>query len=180
MSKFYILLWFRWVLRVTFCSIILAFFASILVAFGIYFLQDMPSFDEKVVAAIFTIVRFWFPLFWSLTLLIALFRSLKYLFNRCYNGYMLQLFVCDNRVESIESIGYGDLVQVWRKYFMLLIWIVGIEVIISAVIIYFLNPSSLFFEWFDIYILSLFILLAGYFTFVVLGSRCKRVKVLRC
>ncbi len=82
--------------------------------------------------------------------------------------------------DIIENIGYGDLVKIWRKWFMLLIWLVGTEMILA------LSYSTLFtnytgvFEWFDIYWLFGFVLVAGFFSFILLGLRCKRIKVVKC
>jgi len=167
MSKFYLLLWLRWVLRISLCSIGLAFIVSFILTTIIYINQDMPSLESEVLEALVDIGVFWFPIIWSFTLLLALFRGVKYIFNKNLNGHILKLLDCKYR-EEIEIIGYGDLVKVWRKWFMLLIWLVVVEMILSTI---FMN------EWFNIYWLFIAILVAGYFSFVLLGSRCRRVKI---
>ena len=116
--------------------------------------------------------------------MLALFRSLNYIFNKCIHGYELKLLTCTSKKEEtsevLEVIGYGDLVKVWRRWFMLLIWLVGSMMIISLVITYFFTTYSGVFEWFSIYWLFAFILVSGYFSFMLMGSRCKRVKVVKC
>lgn len=134
---------------------------------------------KEVSQALFELFKFWFPLAWSLTLLIALFRSLKYIFNICISGHKLQLLACDNN-ETIDNIGYGDLVKVWRKWFMLMIWLVGAMMIISIFLTYIFTSYSGIFEWFDIYFLFIFVLLSGYLSFILLAGRCKNVKVVKC
>ncbi|WP_373036650.1 hypothetical protein [Sulfurimonas sp.] len=179
MSKFYFLLWLRWSLRVTLCSTV---FASVLAAFVtlyIYISQGMPTFGSEVVKALVDVFIFWFPIFWSFTLLLALFRSLKYIFNTCISGYELKLYTCDLK-ELIDNIGYGDLVKVWRKWFMLIIWLVGSLMVLSLAYTYIFTSYNGVFEWFDIYWLFGFILISGYFSFIMMSARCKRVKVAKC
>jgi len=167
MGKFYLLLWLKWILRISLCSIGLALFITLTITIALYINQNMPPLNSSIVYALFDIVKFWFPIVWSFTLLIALFRSIKYLFNKRINNFELQLLDCKYR-EKIEFIGYGDLVKVWRKWFMLLIWLVVIEMILSTILID---------EWFNIYWLFIAILVAGYFSFVLLGNRCKRINI---
>ncbi len=128
----------------------------------------MPDFNTELNDALFSIFKFYFPLAWSFTLFIALFRTLKYIFNTPLNGYELKLLACEND-EIIDEIAYGDLVKVWRKWFMLMIWLVGAQSIFV-----------LLFTGVDIYILFIEILLAGYLSLVLIAGRCKRVKIIKC
>lgn len=179
MSKFYFLLWIRWALRVTLCSVIMAsIFASLLTAF-LYIKQGASSLSPEVLQALGDIFLFWFPLVWSITLLIALFRSLKYIFNNCNNGYELKLLEC-NKQDVIEVIGYGDLVKVWRRWFMLLIWLSGGQMVIAVGILYLFSIYESVFDWFSIYVLFGFILSSGYLSIILLAGRCKKVKVIKC
>ena len=130
MRAFYFFLWLRWVVRVSLCSFILALVSSLFLTFYIYFKQGLPSLSTDVFIALFDIVKFWFPLTWSITLLIALFRSLKYIFNVEVKGYTLKLLDCSSP-EEIEVIGYGDLVKVWRKWFMVMIWLVCTQMLLA-------------------------------------------------
>ncbi len=179
MSKFYFFLWLRWSLRVSLCSIIMAVLFSSFITLYLYIKQGSPPLNEDILNALFQVIKFWFPITWSGTLLLALFRSLKYIFNTPIYAYKLQLRSCDNK-EILNEIGYGDLVKVWRKWFMLIIWIVGVEMVISLIFTYTFTSYKGVFEWFDIYFLFLFILIAGYLSFILLSNRCKRVKVVRC
>lgn len=140
---------------------------------------DMPSIDAKVFAALRDILDFWFPIVWSFTLLLALFRSIKYIFNTCINGYKLNLLTCSES-EIIKSIGYGDLVKVWRRWIMLNIWLVGGLMVIAVIFTSLFTNFNGVFEWFSIYWLFSFILLSGYISFMLLGSRCKQVRVVKC
>jgi len=179
MSKFFLLLWLKWAIRLTLCSTSLALFFSSLLTLFLYFYQGAPELTSDVGMALFEISKFWFVIFWSFTILIALFRSLKYLFNSCINGFELKLLSCDG-ANYIEQIGYGDLVKVWRKWLMLLIWLVSAFVIFSLVYTYMLSSYSGLFEWFDIYTLYIFILISGYISFILMSSRCKKVKLRSC
>ena len=179
MSKFYFIIWLKWLVRLTICSVVLAFVFSLIITAVIYITQGMVSLSSEVFKALFALMKFWFPVVWSFTLLIALFRSLKYIFNNCNGGYQFKLLTCKED-EIIENIGYGDLVKVWRRWFMLLIWLVGSITVLALVFTNIFTSYSGIFEWFDIYYLFGFILFSGYFSFVLLGNRCKRVKVVRC
>lgn len=182
MSKFYFLLWLRWAIRLTLSTFVYGAVLSLLVTGYIYFKQGLPSFDEKVSLALFDIFSFWFMILGNIALLLALFRGMKYLFNRCHNGYVLELSSCpeEGSVELIENVGYGDLVKVWRKWFMLIIWLSGAQMIVALAFSALFFSSESIFSWFNIYILYGFILLSGYFSFIILGARCKRVRISKC
>ncbi|WP_455756713.1 hypothetical protein [Sulfurimonas sp.] len=156
MSKFYLVLWLKWALRVTLCSIVLACGLSFLITTYIYVNQGMQELTSEVLQALWTVFKFWFPLAWSLTLLIALFRSLKYIFNSCCGGYELKLLACGSS-DVIEEIGYGNLIKVWRKWFMLIIWLIGAQMILALVFTYTFTSYNGVFEWFDIYFLFFFV-----------------------
>ena len=179
MNKFYFFLWLRWAVRLTICSTLLASLLSIMVTSFTYINQGMSTLSSEVFTALIDVFRFWFPILWSFTLLLSLFRGLKYIFNSCIYGYELNLFTCDLK-ETIEDIGYGDLVQVWRKWFMLIIWLVGSLMILSLVYTYLFTSYKGVFEWFDIYWLFSFILVSGYFSFIFMAAKCKKVKVVKC
>ena len=179
MAKFYFLLWLRWAARVVTCSVLLAYFFSIIITAASYFMGSMPSLNSEVFSALRDILDFWFPIVWSFTLLLALFRSIKYIFNICINGYQLNLLTCRDS-EVIEIIGYGDLVKVWRRWIMLNIWLVGAFMIVAVIVTSLFTNYDGVFDWFSIYWLGAFILLSGYISFMLLGSRCKQVKVSKC
>jgi len=176
MGKFYLFLWLKWVIRISLCSVGVALTLTILITSIIYVKQGIPSLNTEIISALFQIALFWFPLIWSLALLLALFRSIKYIFNIKIYGYTLKLSDC-KYLEHIEVIGYGDLVKVWRKWFMLLIWLVVVEMILSTVILYISTLNISIFSWFNIYWLFISIIIAGYFSFILLGNRCRRVKI---
>lgn len=179
MRTFYFYLWLRWAIRITLSSIGMALISALVITLFIYLKQGQPTLNDDVYLALFDIVKFWFPLTWSISLLIVLFRSLKHVFNISISGYMLQLLDCSTK-EVIETVGYGDLVKVWRKWFMLIIWLIGSQMLIAICITYIFSIATSVFEWFNIYYLFVFLLIAGYFSFVLLGGRCKKVKVVKC
>ncbi|MDD2789952.1 MAG: hypothetical protein PHU40_04725 [Sulfurimonas sp.] len=179
MSRFYFFLWLRWLIRVSLCSVLLASTVAAFITLFIYISQGMPALNAEVASALLAIAKFWFPLSWSLALLLVLFRSVKYLFNVPVAGYLLKLKVC-GKEKFIEEIGYGDLVKVWRKWFMLLIWIVAAQMIFALAFTYLFSDYSGVFAWFSIYWLFGFILVAGYFSIILLANRCKRVKIKQC
>ncbi|WP_415251487.1 hypothetical protein [Sulfurimonas sp.] len=160
-------------------SIILAILLATFITAFMYIQQGSVTLKTEVYEALFAIFIFWLPLSWSITLLFTLFRSLKYIFNQCNNGYELKLLEC-NRTEVIEDIGYGDLVKVWRRWFMLIIWLTGTQMIVALGFTYVFSLYSAIFDWFNIYILFCFILVSGYFSFILLAGRCKKVKVVKC
>lgn len=182
MSKFYLLLWLKWIFRVTVCSVVLASIFSFVVTGFIYVHQGMQTLDKEVYIALFNIFKFWFSILWNFTILVALFRSLKYIFNACHDGYKLLLNTCvkNENSEVIDFVGYGDLIKVWRKWLMLIIWIVGIQMILAVIFFMLFTSMSNIFDWFNIYVLFAFVLVAGYFSFILLSVRCKLVKVKRC
>jgi len=183
MYKFYFTLWLGWALRLTFSSILYASVVAFIITVFVFTQQNEIALNKEIYIALFDIFTFWFMLFWNLALLLALFRGMKYLFNSCKKGFILELLTCpqENIVSKIELVGYGDLVQVWRKWFMLLIWLVGAQMVIAVIInrLFFPSSESLF-QWFSIYILYGFILLAGFASFIILPAKCKRVRISKC
>ena len=182
MSKFYLHIWLSWALRLTLSSLTLALLLSVGITFFLFVKQGFPLLSKEVIQALLSIVIFWFAPLWGITLLYSLFRGIKYIFNICKEGYKLELLSCpkEGRVETIEIVGYGDLIKVWRKWLMLIIWLVGAQMIIAMALNYLLSSSSLSLDWFNIYLLYGFILLAGYFSFMILSVRCKRVRLVKC
>ena len=182
MKGFYLALWLRWFFRITICSVVLASVLAVFVTAFIYINQGMQTLNNEVYIALFDVFKFWFSVLWNFTILIALFRSLKYIFNICYSGYKLTLQTCQDRSTSevIEFVGYGDLRKVWRKWLMLIIWLVGVQMILALVFTMFFTSFNAIFEWFNIYVLYTFVVVAGYFSFVLLSVRCKKVKVKKC
>ena len=182
MHRFYLSLWISWVIRVVLCTLFIASSVAFIITSVIYIKQGLPDLSHEIVNALFDVWQFWFVISLNIALLIALFRSVKYLFNRPHAAYMMKLKSCNKEKESnyLESIAYGNLVKVWRKWFMLLIWLVGSFMVLATVISYILSSYTALFSWFNIYILYFFILIAGYFSFIFLQSRCKSVRIVKC
>lgn len=179
MNSFFLFLWLKWAFRLTLSSLLLAIIISIIISLFIYIKQGTPALNEEVLQALQDITFFWFPIIWSMTLLLTLFRGLKYIFNNCIHNYKLELLTC-KLDETIEVIGYGDLIKVWRKWFMLMIWLVAGHMIIALALSRFVGEYESVFSWFDIYYLFAFVLSSGYFSFLLLANRCKRVKIVKC
>jgi len=182
MSKFYLEVWLSWALRVIVCSLFFAFIIALIITLSIYAKQGFASLDKQIISALFDVFKFWFFISLNLAILLALFRSIKYIFNTPHAGYMFKLKQCakENSSEYIEIIGYGDLVKVWRKWFMLLIWLVGSLMVLALIITYIFTSYTSLFYWFNIYVLYFFILISGYLSFFILANRCKSVKIVKC
>ena len=179
MGRFYLRLWLAWVVRVSVESVAVAGVVTLVVVLFFYVHKGLAPIDAQVQEALWQLFVFWFWIVWSVTFLLSLFRSVKYFFGRCYNGYLLRLLSCDLK-ESIESIGYGDLLKVWRRWFMLLIWIVSVFVLVGSAIGRFLFFKESLFAWFGLGWLYLFVMGSGFFAIVLSISLCKRIKVERC
>jgi len=182
MLRFYSVLWFFWMLRMLLVSILLTSIFSLLVTFSLYMKQGMPAFDIEIYEALFDIFSFWFLVLLNFTIPIALFINAKYLFNHCINGVCLKLLACekDTQTQTIEIIGYGDLVKVWRKWLLLIVWNTAILMLLSVVYSYLFTSYDSIFDWFSVYLLYFFILASGFFSIILLASRCKSVRITSC
>jgi len=182
LSRFYLILWIKWAFRVTLNSVYLAVLLSFIITTVIYINHDMRSLNSEVYEALFSIFKFWLVLSWSITILFSIFRSLKYIFNSCYGGYKMLLYSCENaqKSEIIENVGYGDLVKVWRRWIMLMIWLVGTLMIIATVFFKLFGSFESIFDWFNIFVLYAFILVAAYLSFIILSSKCKKIRIKKC
>lgn len=170
MKKFYILLWFFWALRVVACSIVSASVLASLITFWLYIKQGFIPLEKEVFEALWDVFVFWFALSLNFAVLFALFRSVKYIFNKCYGGYSFKLMTCAQEQSFIDPVGYGDLIKFWRKWFMLLIWL-------SAA---FMIGDFVLFDYYNIYVLYGVILLSGFFSFMFIGARCKQTRIVKC
>lgn len=185
-TRFYFLLWLKWSMRLTLCSLLLASAISLIITFILYFRLGMPTLNAQNLMALFELFKFWFQISWNGALLIAMFRSIKYIFNSCNSGYELKLLTCQSLAKSaqneefLQEIGYGDLVKVWRRWFMLIIWLVGAQMILALAYTLLFTEMTGVFEWFNIYWLFTFTLIAGYLSFILLSTRCKRVRLAKC
>jgi hypothetical protein len=178
-SKFFFFLWLRWAIRVTIGSLLFAGLFTFFAILFIYVMQEMPELNEQIYKALGDIFKFYFPIIWSVLLLITLFRELKNIFNRCINGYKLELLRCKTQ-EVVMGIGYRDLLRVWRKWLMFNVWLIAVFVIFVQVAITLFVGSKSLFSWFDIYTLFGAILLSGYLSLFIMSSKCKNIKISRC
>lgn len=179
MHKFYLLLWLNWLIGVALLTLASGFVLALVITFGFYLFSSAASFSQDVIQALGEIFRVTFFVSLNLTLLLALFIRLKFLFNRCFGGYKLQLMAC-NLSDTIEVIGYGDMVRVWRKWFMLMVWLVGSCMVVALGISTLLLSYESLFDWFSLYWLYGFIALSGYVSFMILSARCKKVRIVAC
>lgn len=160
-------------------SLLLGVFLAGVFVLMLYIKQGMPPLSGEILAALWDLFSFGFAFSWSLALLLFLFREMRGIFLHCHAGYRLELLSCKGD-QVLENIGYGDLLKVWRRWFMLLIWLVGSIILLAVALRALISPDESFSEWFSIFWLSFFILLGGYFSFILLGSRCKKVRIARC
>lgn len=179
MAKFYFLLWLRWAFMLSFKTL---FFATLLAAVFVlllYLHKGIPALNDAIYAALAELFSFSFAFTWSFCLLLFLFREMRGVFLHCYGGYKLELLSCKEK-SVITNIGYGDLLKVWRKWFILLIWLVASTLLITVTLRALLGFSEGFSEWFNIFWLSFYILFGGYISFILLAHRCKKVRISRC
>lgn len=181
MRKFWFLLWLDWAIFITISSLLFATVIDSILTLSIYILKDMPILDTQSLNALGTIWKFWFAILWSATLLLSIFLSMKRFFNKCYDGYKLQLLTCAVRDEEvIDIVLLGDIVKVWRKWLMVLIWGVAVEILFVSIGRYFLGFGLDFWVWFNMLWLYLFILLAALSSLPLMAARCKRIRLARC
>lgn len=170
MKRFYFTLWLFWVFRVIVESLLAATLLSFVITAVLYAKQGFITIEKEVLEALLELFKFWFMISMNVAVLFSLFRSVKYIFNRCFSGYSFKLLSCPNKQEFVEVIGYGDLVKFWRKWFMLLIWLSAAFMIIDFIL----------FNYYNIYVLYGAILLSGYFSFIFIGVRCKQIRIVKC
>ncbi len=182
MLSFYISLWLFWLVRMLILTPLIGVVLSACVTFVVYAKEGFAPLSADVFGALFDIFSFWFILLVNLALLIALFVNTKYFFNRCYNGFSLKLLSCSKNEDPVvlEEFGYGDLVKVWRKWLLLIVYHSGAFVLLTTLFYYFFYPSNSLLDWFSISILYIFIHLAGFFSLFILANYSKNVRIEKC
>jgi hypothetical protein len=179
MRKFWFLLWFNWAIWVSISSVLIAGVFDFFITFGLYIYKGMPELNSDTLNALTDIWLFWFSIIWSMALLLSIFLSVKRLFNRCYTNSKLQLLTC-NEQELIDIVLLGDIVKVWRKWLMVIIWFVAIEILVFSVLRYILGFGMEFWEWFSMYWLYIFILFAAFLSLPLMVARCRRIRLVSC
>jgi len=182
MFKFYILLWMRWLIHLSLMTFLYGAIFALFILLFTYAKEGYPTLNSDVKSALFEIWYFWFLIVSNIALLLALFQSLKYIFNKCINGYKLELFTCvkKEKQEVLESIGYGDIVRVWRKWLMSIIWLSSVQMILLVVLNLVFNSENSLLSWFNSYTLYVFILISGFFSLLLINAKCKLTRVSRC
>lgn len=178
MRRFWLGLWAYWAMWSTLFSVLSALIIAFAITLGLYLLKGAPALDGTVWSALFEIARFWFALLWSFTLLLALFLVVRRLFYRCIDHRRLMLHACDGS-EVMMKAGTGDVIKVWRKWLMAMIWATAAEIIIVIAMRHLAGFGDLL-SWFSVYWLYLFVLIAGLITLPLMQARCRLVKVGRC
>jgi hypothetical protein len=92
---------------------------------------------------------------------------------------MYRLFECKSQ-DYIDPIGYGDLVPIWRRWFLSLIWISAAQIVVATVVMRLVFGYETVFAWMGSVELLGFVFVAGLFSFMLLGTKEKKVKVVRC
>ena len=177
MLDFYFKVWFSWLVRVVMESVVFAGVISVAITLVVFISKTNIQIDSKILKALSDIFLFWFSLALNLTLMIALFRSIKFLFNSCIKNYRYNLYACSG--EYIKDVSYFDLIKVWREWLMLIVWSVAFLAIVGTIFFKLLFGLD-FFKWFNIYVLYIFIAVSGFFSFIFLPIRCQRVRISRC
>ncbi|MBN2815511.1 MAG: hypothetical protein JXQ67_02425 [Campylobacterales bacterium] len=167
-------------IRLLYITLSSTFTLSLGITLYSYFSQGAIGLEFDVYVALGEVFLFWFALLVNFILPIALFFSVKVLFNNCVEGTSLKLLACVKEENYIESIGYGNLIKVWRKWLLLIVWGSATFVLASFIIHYLLSGFSVSFSFFSIYLLYFFIALSGFFAIVFLASFCKQVRLKRC
>ena len=155
-------------MRVVVLSLLLSVVLTSLVTFGLYVHLGMPPLQGDVVDAVVKIFTFWFALLYNVALLVVLVREIGYIFGVCHNGYMLEMGSCVDAKNKLR-----------RRWLMLLIWLVAVEILFIA-FVNFLLQYELSFWWYNIYLLYGAIAVGGYFSFILISMRCKQIRVVRC
>lgn len=180
MWRFYFSLWLAWFLYLLLLTLGTTFLLASLVTFYTYVSKGAVVLDAVVIDALYAVFIFWFLLLLNFVLPIALFVSVKKLFNRCVNGFSLKLYACTKQEEYIEPIGFGDLIKVWRKWLLLIVWGSGAFTLLSFVVNFFLSGFTASFTFFSVYYLYGCIALSSFFAIPFLVRYCTLVGLRKC
>lgn len=182
MLRFYLFLWLEWIVRMFIVTLLFTSIMSLVITLFLYISREMPPLSGEIYRALFEIFRFWFLLLLNIAIPLALFINVKYLFNSSYGGICLRLLssIKDGEVEVIDTIGYGDLVQVWRRWLFYIVLGSSLLVLLSALFTYLFTQYDSLFDWFSVYTLYLFVTLSGLFSIVLLTKSFKALRLERC
>ncbi len=178
MIRFYFLLWLHWVGVLLLQSIGSAFLLTLIFVAWIYFSKDV-ALNKDVIDALVSLFSFWFWVIWSATFVASLFFAFKSFFNHCYAGYVLKVIDCNSHV-ALEHIGYSDLIQIWRKWLMLLIWITAFFIIVLSILLYALFEIQTLFSWLNLTIMIVLAICSAFFALFFLRFRTQKIRVERC
>ncbi|MBN2896974.1 MAG: hypothetical protein JXK05_13905 [Campylobacterales bacterium] len=171
-------LWLYWLWWVLLYSVAVAAATAAVLVGVIYVLKGAPALDADVYGALEAIARVVFVPLWCAALLWAHLMVTRRLFACCLGGRRLILLTCKGD-ERIYPVGLGDVLPVWRRFLMLIVWIVAVEVLLlvgvtslwggmSATAL--LRPS----------VLGAMSALGAFAALLVLLGRCKCILVTQC
>ncbi len=180
MNRFFLLLWIFWLAYVVFWSFVLGSLLATVITLFLYIRSGMPEFTDAVVYALLDVGHFLFMITYNIALLIVLFLSIKQLFKRCFDRWRLELIGCLEYKTVLSDIGYGDLIHIWRRWMMYLVWFSAFFMIVNLIFSKVFGEFHSVFEWFDIYHLYSYIAIGGFFALRQITINSKYVKVKSC
>lgn len=105
----------------------------------------------------------------------ALLSALRVIFYYCTSGFMLGILACGK-----EELSLLKQLALWRRWLFVMIWIVGLFGVMGAVFLKLFIDDSSFFEHFTLLNLYGALIIAGYFSFILMAAKCKKIELRRC
>lgn len=171
-------LWLYWLWWMLLYSVAAAAVADGAAVGVIYLLKGAPQLDTSVYGALEAIARVAFVPLWCAALLWAHLMVTRRLFSCCLGGKRLILLTCKGD-ERIYPVGLGDVLPIWRRFLMLIVWTVALEAVLVVGIAALFGGFSITTHLSApmLGVMSAFGALAA---LLVMLRRCKRIRITQC
>ncbi len=178
MIDLYLRLWLYWLFWLFLYSLVAAVLVDMVLVGSIYLIKGAPSLDEQVRRALGSMVLTIFGPLWSMVLIGTQLIVLRRMMQRCFGGKRMILLTCKGD-ERIWPVGLGDVLSVWRRWVVLIAWMVMIETVLVIGGRSLLGMSVIG-GGLDIPTVGIMIVLAVSLSLPLMMIRCRRIRVSKC
>lgn len=172
---FYLKLYLFWALWVSTRALLYASVLSLAAAAAVYAFKGFAPLEEKTFLALQEIVRFSFPVAFSLSFIMALLLVFKALFSQKTGGFRFELYDCEG--EKIPKPLLSDVTAIWRKWLFVTIWVILIFMVLFLGVSKLLLGSFPPLSWLNGWTLYLLVVTLGGAVFVFVVHKCTKIKI---
>lgn len=174
-KSFYLKLYLFWFTWVSLRTLFIAFILSLVTALIVYISKGFAPLNEETFSALKEVFYFTFPIFASLSFIIALLLVFKALFSKNIEGKKIKLYDCED--EHIPEPLLSDVTMLWRKWLFVTVWAILIFLVLFIGVWKLASGDFPPISWFNAQSLYVLISFLGGIVFVFGINTCKKIRI---